>query len=236
MDAVDTLFNTFHSLRLALSVINLNILSDWYELTTGDDLMQGDVLESCPIFRPSVNMTWPIEGGSEGGSKDADFTVGVSDMIIITQSCDLKLEQKPDMWLVILCPIWKLSKAAKVNQHLASSIGKEDCRRGHMPGYHMISGCNDERWRREISIVSFREVISLPLDYVRKFARNMTPRVRLRSPYREHLAQAFARYFMRVGLPSEIPPFSSTRTERLIYKGLKSIDETTRNELVEPYK
>jgi hypothetical protein len=26
-------------------------------------------------------------------------------------------------------------------------------------------------------------------------------------PYREHLSQAFARYFMRVGLPSDIPSF-----------------------------
>jgi hypothetical protein len=26
-------------------------------------------------------------------------------------------------------------------------------------------------------------------------------------PYREHLSQAFARFFMRVGLPVEVPPF-----------------------------
>jgi hypothetical protein len=26
-------------------------------------------------------------------------------------------------------------------------------------------------------------------------------------PYREHLSQAFARFFMRVGLPVDIPPF-----------------------------
>jgi len=26
-------------------------------------------------------------------------------------------------------------------------------------------------------------------------------------PYREHLSQAFARYFMRVGLPQDITPF-----------------------------
>jgi len=26
-------------------------------------------------------------------------------------------------------------------------------------------------------------------------------------PYREHLAQAFARFFMRVGLPVDISPF-----------------------------
>jgi len=31
--------------------------------------------------------------------------------------------------------------------------------------------------------------------------------LRLLSPYREHLSQAFARFFMRVGLPVDIPPF-----------------------------
>jgi len=29
----------------------------------------------------------------------------------------------------------------------------------------------------------------------------------LRSPYLEHFSQAFARFFMRVGLPTAIPPF-----------------------------
>jgi hypothetical protein len=30
---------------------------------------------------------------------------------------------------------------------------------------------------------------------------------RLQSPYLEHFSQAFARFFMRVGLPSAVPPF-----------------------------
>jgi hypothetical protein len=33
-------------------------------------------------------------------------------------------------------------------------------------------------------------------------------RLRLLPPYREHLSQAFARFFMRVGLPVDIPPFN----------------------------
>ena len=31
--------------------------------------------------------------------------------------------------------------------------------------------------------------------------------LRLLPPYGEHLSQAFARFFMRVGLPVDIPPF-----------------------------
>ena len=33
-------------------------------------------------------------------------------------------------------------------------------------------------------------------------------KVRILPPYREHLAQAFARFFMRVGLPVDVPPFA----------------------------
>lgn len=58
----------------------------------------------------------------------------------------------------------------------------------------------------EVGIVSFRQVFSVPMDYLRAHAKKR-PRLRLLPPYREQLAQAFARYFMRVGLPVDISPF-----------------------------
>lgn len=33
--------------------------------------------------------------------------------------------------------------------------------------------------------------------------------LRLHPPYREHLSQAFARFFLRVGLAGDIPPLTS---------------------------
>ncbi len=60
---------------------------------------------------------------------------------------------------------------------------------------------------RELRIVNFRRVYSLPLTFVRQVAARRGRRLRLLRPYREHLSQAFARYFMRVGLPQDIPPF-----------------------------
>jgi len=49
-------------------------------------------------------------------------------------------------------------------------------------------------------------VFSLPVRFVRKKAADGR-RLRLLPPYREHLSQAFARFFMRVGLPVDIPAF-----------------------------
>ncbi|MHB1424077.1 MAG: hypothetical protein ACYC3I_12945 [Gemmataceae bacterium] len=57
------------------------------------------------------------------------------------------------------------------------------------------------------SVVDFHRLFTLPKMFVSRFAANVGPRLRLRSPYREHLAQAFARYFMRVGLPHDARVF-----------------------------
>jgi hypothetical protein len=58
---------------------------------------------------------------------------------------------------------------------------------------------------REIRIVDFHEICTLPRTFLERWAtRSNRPRLRLLPPYREHLSQAFARYFMRVGLPVEI--------------------------------
>jgi hypothetical protein len=55
-----------------------------------------------------------------------------------------------------------------------------------------------------VRIVDFGHIFSLPKIYVRQFATSLGPRLRLCPPYREHLSQAFARFFMRVGLPQDI--------------------------------
>lgn len=206
-------------------------LSEWYELVQGPELVQGDVLENCPVLRPPADLSWP------GAEAEADFEieVGRQDVVIMSQTCDLVPSQKSDMWLAILCPVWTLSEAAQVNSFLASSFGREECRRGHLPGYHMIAGCEDERWRREISIVSFREVWSLPLEFVRQMAEGAGLRPRIRSPYREHLAQAFARYFMRVGLPVDLPPFRSERAEAEVMRRLSAMDEATRRRIISSF-
>ena len=55
-------------------------------------------------------------------------------------------------------------------------------------------------------IIDFKSVV-LPVGFLRNFAVQQGPRVRLMPPYREHLSQSFARFFMRVGLPVDIPSF-----------------------------
>ena len=59
-------------------------------------------------------------------------------------------------------------------------------------------------------LVDFRTVYGVHFDTLLDLIRKSTRRLRLLPPYREHLSQGFARFFMRVGLPVEIPPFAKT--------------------------
>ncbi len=57
----------------------------------------------------------------------------------------------------------------------------------------------------EIRLVDFHEVFTIPRAFLESLlAQRGENRHRLLPPYREHLSQAFARFFMRVGLPIQI--------------------------------
>lgn len=209
------------------------VVSDWYALVQGDALEQGDILERCPIFEIPKDFPWPLIADDVG---TLDIDVSERDLVVLSQSCDLAAGQKSDMWQVLLCPVCSISDVAKVSRFLGSPYGQEHCRRGHLPAYHMIDGCKDERWSREVSVVSFRDVWGLPLAFVRKVAAACGPRARMQSPYKEHLAQAFARYFMRVGLPADVAPFRSPDAERKIMQRLHALDDETRTRVLDAFR
>jgi hypothetical protein len=125
-------------------------------------------------------------------------------VIVMSQSCDLVLGREK-LTDVLLCATWGRSELT--TGHLATARGLEDARRGNLPGYHLLAPCGLPNFERELRIVDFRRVYSLPLSFVRHRAAMAGDRLRLLPPYREHLSQSFARYFMRVGLPVDLPPF-----------------------------
>src|SRR5215469_777762 len=92
------------------------LLTDWYELVSGRELMQGDFLEGCPVFRPPADLTWPVSQ-----ERSYQFVATSLDVVIMSQSCDLVEGQKSEMTLVLLCPIWTLSAAARENSFLNSN-------------------------------------------------------------------------------------------------------------------
>jgi len=168
----------------------------WYEVVKGDDaLMQGDFIEDCPVVIP------PLEISDDD---DIDVKIINYDVIVMSQSCDL-VQRKLD--LVLVCPIWPLSEFEKRSDFFKSRKGKEALRRGNVPGYHLLNKCEIKEFETEYLVVDFRCIYSVPFDFLLELAQRRGRRLRLLPPYREHLSQAFARFFMRVGLPVDIPPF-----------------------------
>ncbi len=165
----------------------------WFEVVEGGKLFQGDIIDSCPlIIPPSI-----IEN-------QVSVDIIEYDVIIMSQSCDLinkKLE------LVLVCPIWPLSEFESRNPSYKSPEMKESLRRGYLLGYHLLNKCEIDGFKKEYLVVDFRSVYSVSFGFLVEFAKKQGKRLRLLPPYREHLSQAFARFFMRVGLPADIPPF-----------------------------
>jgi hypothetical protein len=126
------------------------------------------------------------------------------DVIVLTQSCDL--EQRK-VRLVAVCPIYPLAEFEAVNPAFAKKGRWNEVLKGRVEGLHLLASPTNPAKNREALVVDFREIYSLPFDYLVSRASQLGSRWRLRSPYLEPFSQAFARFFMRVGLPSTIAPF-----------------------------
>ncbi len=164
--------------------------------TTGSELSQGDYLPDCVI---------PIVPDNFGpASLSADIAIHSADLIVVTQSCDLA---NAKTGLVALCPIYSLKAFEAVNPGFAKKGVWEEVRKGRREGLHLLASPTHPEESREALVVNFREIFSLPLGYLRTHASGLGSRWRLQSPFLEHFSQGFARFFMRVGLPSAVPPF-----------------------------
>lgn len=169
----------------------------WYASVEGDEIQQGDIVMDCPIFTPPSDLQFDPDSTTV-------FDWEERDVVVMSQSCDMEKGHEK-ITEVLLCSVWRKSE---INAgHLSSLKGLEDARRGNLPSYVIIADCALPDLRREICVVDFRRVYSLPLDFFRHRAALQSPRIRLLPPYREHLAQGFAKFFMRVGLPVNVPPF-----------------------------
>src|SRR5680860_1127619 len=168
----------------------------WWVQVEGPNLAQGDYLPKCfvPFFEPDYGTQGQIQ----------EVMVKEYDCIVLTQSCDLENDKAP---LIALCPVHTLSAFEEVNPHLKQKRAWENVRQGRVEGLHRVASHDDPADSRSCLVVNFREIYSLPVGYLKGHAVNLRQRWRLQSPYLEHLSQAFARFFMRVGLPSSIPPF-----------------------------
>lgn len=188
----------------------------WYELVDpGEPLSQGDIIEECPILQ------WPEEGleadrdAAEDDLLREAISVKQADVIVMTQACDLAYDKVKD---VILCPAYPLSKYREAwaenqrakNQNPTDDNWTSECEwinRGYRWNRAIINSgvAGPEDTETPHRVVDFQKIQRIPRGFLEQLIQfRGDPRFRLMPPYREHLSQSFARYFMRVGLPEDV--------------------------------
>jgi hypothetical protein len=187
----------------------------WYEeVEASESLTQGDIIEKCPILVWTSEPLRPRDGG-EHLDLEGMVEAVETDVVIMTQACDLEQEKVAN---VVLCPHLSLSEYREVweeamrlqRQNPTQKSWSSHCRRicdGQSWNLTMLDAGRCETLSTEHRIVDFAEVFTVPRRFLESFLEQRGElRLRLRPPYREHLSQAFARYFMRVGLPVGVTP------------------------------
>lgn len=176
----------------------------WYTSVIGDSLEQGDILLGCPrLILPPGAVTQPVS---------ARIEVETVDSIVLTQSCDLatRADGQCEAADVMLCPVVQ-KKDLTTHKLFQHDDRWDEVRKGRQPYFHVLNACTLPDLILDFLLIDFHHVYTLNTHVVRRFATDQGARPRLAPPYREHLSQAFARLFMRVGLPTDVPPFGRKR-------------------------
>lgn len=174
-------------------------MASWYEVVTGASLEQADILLRCPVARVEVAQ-FPLPD-------ELDVTSSELDLIVLTQSCDLENKKVEEVLFAAVFDYAAMAlREAERNPAVRSKKWRTAVIRGDTPSYSLLPERTEPPaigW----SIVDFHHLFSLPKAYAESFADASGERLRLVAPYREHLAQAYARYMMRVGLPLTLTEF-----------------------------
>ncbi len=182
--------------RGVASLALVPLTTDFWMRVEGDGLAQGDLLPDC--FVPEL----PPDFGSPDCTQE--IQIARADLIVITQSCDLENKKATH---VALCWISSLSRFEQSNSEFAKKGRWEEVRQGRRQGLYLLPSPIHPHNNRDALVVTFRQIVSLPFAYLLRHSVAVGPRWRLQSPYLEHFFQGFGHFFMRVGLPSAIPPF-----------------------------
>ncbi len=168
----------------------------WLSIRRQADLRQGDLLPDCRIPGHMPDSLAPGEPVS--------VAVRTCPCIVMTQSCDLAND--PPAHMVALCPILTIEEMERASPSIRKRW--DTIRKGRVEGLHLLAPPRSPFVARDCLVVDFRQIYSLPFEHLSRYALGMGERWRLTSPYLEHLSQSFARFFMRVGLPSALPTFA----------------------------
>ena len=189
------------------------MMNEWYENVPSDaPLMQGDIIFKCCV------PTWKRETIELSNKNEEETLKGLLkfievDVIVMTQACDLEQNHVQDVTLCPHLPLpeyrksWEKFMTAR-NQGISARAWAKQCdnlKDGFIWNQSLLNSSDIISPPLEHRVVEFYDVYTLPRIFLESLLKNRgDSRPRLIPPYREHLSQAFARFYMRVGLPTPI--------------------------------
>jgi hypothetical protein len=193
---------------MSVASLALGSTNSWYEVISGRLLYQCDVLRDVivPIV-PEVDALEEIRRAyDEQGEDESTFPSLLlkTDLMVLTQTCDLI---KPEQLSVLTARIerWYPELTANMGSNKRKAQ-QGDLQRGRLE-YCCLLSEREEEPLMEWSVVDFRELHTLPREYLEDHADSQGLRLRLTPPYREHVSQSFARFIMRVALDDPLEVF-----------------------------
>jgi hypothetical protein len=185
----------------------------WYEVVAPDArLTQGDLLFDCPLVAWSPTPALHLAGRGEMETLKQAATAFRADVVVVTQACDLEHDKVRN---AVLCPHVALSDFRASWEEALRQLGQnptarawrntcDDIANGYVWNHALLNGFTGQP-SLELRVVDFHDVFTVPRVFLEGLLKQRAnPRLRLLPPYREHLSQAFARFFMRVGLPQPV--------------------------------
>jgi len=188
----------------------------WYEIVEASTpITQGDIVVNCPVTAWSEESVTITSDFTPEKMLSSLVVYEAVDTVVMTQACDLEQEKVkyvilyPHYALDVYREQWEVAMLQRQQNPTdrAWRYHIEEIRQGKIWNLSMLNAYDGDALQMDIRIVDFREVLSLPRNFLESWLSDQGKRLRLLPPYREHLSQAFARFFMRVGLPIDIPRF-----------------------------
>ena len=167
----------------------------WYEVVGGDELMQCDLIPGVEVPVLAVSPFEIAEGD------EPSFELLRMNAMVLTQTCDLLQGKQGN---AIVAPYHSWQEIVEQDQLTNGDRRRKEqamIRKGARPHYSLLP--EHDEGLIPYSVVDFRQLHTVAINYLRQVAVAAGERIRVQSPYREGISHHFAQYFSRVAVPDE---------------------------------
>jgi hypothetical protein len=165
-----------------------------YSLPNDDEpIDQGDVIDECPVASITHHQVGRVD--------QSRYAVDLHRVIVLTQTCDLAQAKTK---FVVVASVYDAQAMIDDGLVKASDV-KGPIRAGRIFGLYFLPAKSDASLGE--MIVDLHRLHTVGIEFLDALRLARKRRIRLLTPYREHLAKHFADTYSRIGLPE---PYETT--------------------------